>query len=128
MLHLQALELLLDLTQALQLGHPGLEGLHPRAQRVDRLSTHLLDALYLPADRRVLQPRVIDCQFEDWKNGEYKIISFFAKRARGLMARYATTHRLVTVEALQGFDLEGYRYTPAVSTTDKLVFRREAKG
>ncbi len=34
------------------------------------------------ADRKILKPRVIECQFEDWKNGQYKIISFFAKRAR----------------------------------------------
>jgi hypothetical protein len=79
-------------------------------------------------DRKVLKPRVVTCAFEERKGDGYKVVSFMAKRARGLMARYATTHRLVTVEALQGFDLEGYRYTPAVSTTDKLVFRREAKG
>lgn len=77
------------------------------------------------ADRPALKPRVVHCQFEDWKNGEYKIISFFAKRARGLMARYAIRHRIETPEGLQGFDLDGYRLATDVSAPDHLVFRRK---
>jgi hypothetical protein len=42
-------------------------------------------------DRQVLKARIVECVFEDWKSGQYKIISFFAKKARGLMARYAIT-------------------------------------
>jgi cytoplasmic iron level regulating protein YaaA (DUF328/UPF0246 family) len=76
------------------------------------------------ADRPALQPRVIDCQFEDWKSGQYKIISFFAKRARGLMARYAITRRIATPAGLQQFDLEGYAFEPALSTPERLLFRR----
>lgn len=78
------------------------------------------------ADRKALKPRVVDCQFEDWKNGEYKIISFFAKRARGLMARFAIQQRLETPEGLKGFDLDGYRLAPDVSSPDRLVFRRKS--
>jgi len=77
------------------------------------------------ADRKALEPRVIDCQFEDWKNGDYKIISFFAKRARGLMARYAIQQRLETPEGLKGFDLDGYRLASEVSSPDRFVFRRK---
>jgi uncharacterized protein len=77
------------------------------------------------ADRRVLKPRVIDCQFEDWKNGHYKIISFFAKRARGLMARYCIQQRIETPDGLKGFDLDGYRLAPEASSPDHLVFRRK---
>ena len=77
------------------------------------------------ADRRqVLAPRVIECVFEDWKNGAYKIISFFAKRARGLMARHAITQRVATPAGLKKFDAEGYRFEPSVSLRDRLVFRR----
>ncbi|MDT8998997.1 peroxide stress protein YaaA [Paucibacter sp. APW11] len=80
---------------------------------------------YFKAARRpCLQPRVIDCQFEDWKNGQYKIISFFAKRARGLMARYCIERRIDTPAGLQGFNLDGYAYQPELSTPDKLLFRR----
>jgi len=76
--------------------------------------------------RKALAARVVDCQFEDWKGGGYKIISFFAKRARGLMARYAIEHRVRRPEQLQGFDADGYVLAPEVSTPDRLVFRRRA--
>jgi cytoplasmic iron level regulating protein YaaA (DUF328/UPF0246 family) len=76
-------------------------------------------------DRAALKPRVIDCQFEDWKGSGYKIISFFAKRARGLMARYAIQHRLETPEALKDFDLDGYAFAPEASAPDSYVFRRK---
>lgn len=76
------------------------------------------------ADRRVLKARVIDCVFEDWKGGRYKIISFFAKKARGLMARYAITNRVATPKTLEKFDLEGYAFDAPASEPDRLVFRR----
>ena len=50
-----------------------------------------------------------------------------AKRARGLMVRYAVQNRLESVDDLRGFDLEGYRYVPAASEPGRLVFRREAR-
>ena len=75
-------------------------------------------------DRKALQARVIECVFQDFKNGQYKIISFFAKRARGLMARFAIQHQLKTPAALQAFNLDGYAFAPDVSEPDTLVFRR----
>jgi cytoplasmic iron level regulating protein YaaA (DUF328/UPF0246 family) len=77
-------------------------------------------------DRQALKARVIDCVFEDWKDSGYKIISFYAKRARGLMARYAITHRVATPRQLEGFDLDGYAFAPASSQPERLVFRRKA--
>jgi uncharacterized protein len=74
----------------------------------------------------VARTRVIDCAFEDWKDTGYKVISFYAKQARGLMARYAITHRLDTPEALQGFDLGGYGFDAAASDHNRWVFRRRA--
>jgi cytoplasmic iron level regulating protein YaaA (DUF328/UPF0246 family) len=79
-------------------------------------------------DKKALKPRVVTCVFEEFKGGKYKVISFMAKRARGLMVRYAVQHNVHRVEQLQGFDLEGYRYVPAASEADRLVFRREAQG
>lgn len=76
-------------------------------------------------DRKVLKARVIDCVFEDWKGGQYKIISFHAKRARGLMARYAIQHGVTTPRKLEGFDLEGYAFDAAASSPERLVFRRK---
>ena len=75
-------------------------------------------------DRKVLRARVIDCVFEEGKGGHYKVVSFFAKRARGLMARYATQHRISTPKKLEAFDLEGYAFAASVSEPDRLVFRR----
>ncbi|MCW5654316.1 peroxide stress protein YaaA [Hydrogenophaga sp.] len=77
-------------------------------------------------DRKALVPRVVTCVFEERKAEGYKVISFMAKRARGLMARYAVKHRLTLVEQLRRFDLEGYRFHEAASASDRLVFRREA--
>lgn len=79
-------------------------------------------------DRPALKARVIDCVFEDYKGGKYKIVSFFAKRARGLMARYIIQGRLNTVDGLLGFQAEGYRFDAAVSEPDRLVFRRRLDG
>jgi hypothetical protein len=62
--------------------------------------------------------------FEDWKNGRYKIISFFAKRARGMMARYAAEHGITDPEQLKDFDVDGYAFEPAASSEREWVFRR----
>jgi cytoplasmic iron level regulating protein YaaA (DUF328/UPF0246 family) len=78
-------------------------------------------------DRKALKARVIDCVFEDWKPGGYKIISFFAKKARGAMARYAIMKRLATPRQLEAFDLEGYAFDPAASQAQRLVFRRRTQ-
>lgn len=67
---------------------------------------------------------VITPVFEDWKNGKYKIISFYAKRARGLMARYAAVHRVTDAEQLKHFDSEGYAFDESGSTATCWVFRR----
>ncbi|MBV1777430.1 peroxide stress protein YaaA [Burkholderiaceae bacterium DAT-1] len=73
-----------------------------------------------------IRGRVIDCVFEDFKNGKYKIISFFAKRARGLMVRYAALNSVTDPEKLKDFDLDGYRFDPEASSADRWVFRRNA--
>jgi len=78
------------------------------------------------AGRKALQTPVIECVFEDWKADRYKIISFFAKRARGLMARYAIRHRVTTPKALERFDSDGYAFDASASEPDRLVFRRRA--
>jgi len=76
-------------------------------------------------DLKTLKARVIECVFEDYKGGQYKIISFFAKRARGLMARYATLNQVNHPDGLRAFDLDGYAYAAEASSPDRLVFRRK---
>jgi cytoplasmic iron level regulating protein YaaA (DUF328/UPF0246 family) len=71
-----------------------------------------------------LKGRLVSAAFEDWKGGRYKIISFYAKRARGLMSRYAIRNRIDDVDGLKGFGAEGYAFDAEASDTDRLVFRR----
>lgn len=76
-------------------------------------------------DLKVLSSRVITPIFKDWKNGQYKIISFFAKKARGMMAAYQIKNKIVDPEALKGFDGGGYQYNEVMSQGDKWVFSRK---
>lgn len=73
---------------------------------------------------KLLKATVITPIFEDWKNGRYKIISFYAKRARGLMARYAVLNQIDDVAQLKDFDSDGYRFEPQASDELHWVFRR----
>ena len=75
--------------------------------------------------RKALHARIIETEFRDLKNGQYKIISFYAKKARGLMARYVIKNQLHDPLALQQFDAQGYRYSAELSSADKLVFLRD---
>jgi cytoplasmic iron level regulating protein YaaA (DUF328/UPF0246 family) len=76
--------------------------------------------------RPALRARVIDCRFEDWKDGNHKVISFFAKKARGLMARHLIEQRARGPRALETFTAAGYALDRSVSEPDHLVFRRRA--
>jgi cytoplasmic iron level regulating protein YaaA (DUF328/UPF0246 family) len=77
---------------------------------------------------KLLTVPVITPVFEDWKNGKYKIISFFAKRARGMMARYAAEKGISDPAKLKKFDVDGYAFDKAVSTERQWVFRRRVEG
>ena len=79
-------------------------------------------------DQKVLKARVIECVFEEYKGGKYKVISFFAKRARGLLARYAIQKHIQNPEKLKAFNLEGYAYEDSESDVNRWVFRRREKG
>jgi len=73
---------------------------------------------------KLLKARVVTPVFKDFKNGQYKIISFFAKKARGLMARFIIQQRLSNAEQLKTFDLAGYKYSAEQSKANELVFLR----
>jgi cytoplasmic iron level regulating protein YaaA (DUF328/UPF0246 family) len=64
--------------------------------------------------------------FKDLKNGKYKIISFYAKKARGLMASYVIKNRINDVEQIKSFDVNGYCYNEAMSTARDWVFTRDS--
>ena len=74
--------------------------------------------------KKDLDGRLITPEFKNWKNGKYKMISFFAKKARGLMVRYAIDHNIQKAEVLQNFDYDGYHFNLELSRADKWVFSR----
>ena len=74
---------------------------------------------------KLLNADIITPQFKDLKNGQYKMISFFAKKARGLMARYIIDNRITEPEALKSFSEAGYYYSDEQSQGDQWVFLRD---
>jgi len=77
------------------------------------------------ADRKALRLRVITPQFMEIKDDKPRIVSFFAKRARGAMARFVVENRLTEAEAIKDFTSGGYAYEPDLSVGDKWVFVRD---
>ncbi|MCF6345713.1 MAG: peroxide stress protein YaaA, partial [Thiomicrorhabdus sp.] len=75
-----------------------------------------------------LNARIITPIFKDWKGGKYKIISFYAKKARGLMVRYAVDNVIEQAEELKYFDIDGYRFAPELSNETDWVFTRKIEG
>ena len=69
---------------------------------------------------------VVSPVFKDYKSGKYKIISFYAKKARGLMARWIIKNKITDFEELINFDIDGYKYSKAESTTSEPVFLRKS--
>ncbi len=123
------------------LAHPGGRNLYQfwGARIAQHLNTLLADTpapvvvnlasqeYFKAVDQHTLRARVVECVFQDSKaGGPYKIVSFYAKRARGLMARWAILARASAPEQLQGFDLEGYAYCASASSPERLVFRRHS--
>lgn len=72
-----------------------------------------------------LKARIITPIFKDLKNGKYKIISFYAKKARGSMTAYIIRNQLQEASQLENFDVDGYRFSPQDSTLEQLVFLRD---
>jgi cytoplasmic iron level regulating protein YaaA (DUF328/UPF0246 family) len=102
---------------------------HLNALQADEAAPVIVNLASIEYARAALRPalraRVVDCVFEETNaDGSHQIISFFAKKARGLMARYAIEHRAKSVRALRGFEAEGYALDRKASSPTRLVFRR----
>jgi len=96
-----------------------------REQGDDVLLNLASNEYFSSVKRKALNARVIDVDFKDMKNGQYKIISFYAKKARGLMARWVIKERIAKPEQLSAFDYEGYRFSADDSSANHLVFLRD---
>ncbi|MFW5825761.1 MAG: peroxide stress protein YaaA [Marinobacter sp.] len=102
------------------------DALNEELQADDGVLVNLASNEYFRSVRKKkLDARVITPQFKDWKNGQYKMISFYAKKARGLMCRYAITHGITQADDLKGFDLAGYRFSEEQSSGDNWTFLRD---
>ncbi|RZF20720.1 peroxide stress protein YaaA [Halobacteriovorax vibrionivorans] len=71
-----------------------------------------------------LVPELVNIRFLDWKNGKYKVISFNAKRARGMMARYIIENKVKDIEGLKKFNVAGYQYDGFDDASNELIFKR----
>lgn len=95
-------------------------------ERNDKVVINLASNEYFKViDQKRLDAELISPEFKDAKNGQYKMISFFAKKARGMMSRYIIENKINSPEDLQGFDTAGYRYNADLSKKGKPVFTRE---
>ena len=91
----------------------------------DEVFVNLASNEYFSAiDVKALKVPVITPEFKDYKDGKLKMISFFAKKARGMMVRYIIDKNVKTLKGLQGFDYEGYNFDPKLSKGNTLVFTR----
>ncbi len=75
-------------------------------------------------DKKAIKSRIITPEFKDYKDGKLKTISFFAKKARGMMARFVIENQLQSSEEIKKFDKEGYKFDASLSTKDKWIFTR----
>ncbi len=98
------------------------------AAQGDDVLVNLASKEYFSAVRpEKLAGRVVTPVFKERKGNTYKIVGLFAKRARGLMSRYIIDERLDDIEALKGFDAEGYAFEPSLSAADTWVFARSGR-
>ncbi|WLP95135.1 peroxide stress protein YaaA [Psychrobacter sp. M13] len=97
------------------------------ADSEDKVLVNLASNEYFKAvKKKALDAQIITPRFEDEKNGTYKVISFYAKKARGLMVKYAADNKLNHAEQLKQFDLAGYYYCAEASDDKTWTFRRDA--
>ena len=94
-------------------------------QQDDVLVNLASDEYYKSVQPSNLTAQIIKPVFLDNKNGKYKIISFYAKKARGLMCRYIIQNRVTEVEQLKDFDFGGYWFDSASSSKTEFVFKRD---
>ncbi|EAS42318.1 peroxide stress protein YaaA [Photobacterium profundum] len=96
------------------------------AEQGDNILINLASNEYFKSVKpKSLDALLITPVFKDCKNGNYKVISFYAKKARGMMARYIIDNRIKSVDELKQFDVAGYYFVPAESTSKEFIFKRE---
>jgi len=98
------------------------------AAQGDNVLVNLASNEYFSAlEKKVLDAQVVTPVFKDYSSGQYRVLSFFAKKARGRMAAWILRNRVADVAELAGFKLDGYKYSKGESTPEKPVFLRKPK-
>lgn len=98
-----------------------------KAQGDDIILNLASNEYFKSIDKKNIPAKVIDVEFKDFKNDKYKIISFYAKKARGLMSRFMIENQISDPKDLSAFDYEGYYFDKQASTENKLAFKRDSK-
>jgi uncharacterized protein len=95
------------------------------ADSAEPVVVNLASTEYFSAvDKKALKARIVTCHFKEIKDGEARILSFYAKKARGMMARFAIEGRIDKPEGLKEFNVEGYQFDAAISKLNDWVFTR----
>ncbi|MEQ8704063.1 MAG: peroxide stress protein YaaA [Phaeodactylibacter sp.] len=93
----------------------------------DKSVVNLASKEYFSAVKpKELQGKLYQIDFKEHRDGKYKIIAFYAKKARGMMARYAVKNRITSPEGLKAFDVDGYTFNESLSEAQHFIFTRES--
>ncbi|WP_417765275.1 peroxide stress protein YaaA [Spongiibacter tropicus] len=102
------------------------EAINAQLKEAGPLVVNLASNEYFGAVKpKALNAEMVTPVFKDFKNGKYKIISFYAKKARGLMSAYIIKNRITDAEQLKTFDVDGYYFSPEESSDNEWVFLRD---
>jgi uncharacterized protein len=95
------------------------------ADTLEPVVVNLASTEYFSAvDKKALKAKIVTCHFKEIKDGEARVLSFYAKKARGMMARFAIENQIDRPQGLKDFAVEGYEFDPSTSKPDNLVFTR----
>lgn len=102
------------------------EGLNRQLQRLKTpyLINLASNEYFKSVKPKVLEGEIITPEFKDWKNGQYKMMGVYAKKARGQLSRFVITNRLTDPERMKDFDVDGYRFNEELSKGNTWVFTR----
>lgn len=101
------------------------QAIHRELKESDLIINLASQEYFKVLQKHPLKGTLISPEFKDWKNGQYKVISFFAKKARGMMARYLIENKITTLKGLQSFNVSGYQFSKAHSQDRQPVFIRK---
>ncbi|MBD3671372.1 MAG: peroxide stress protein YaaA [Gammaproteobacteria bacterium] len=103
------------------------EGLNAQLKKLksDTLVNLASNEYFKSVKPKALNADIITPEFKDWKNGDYKMLGVYAKKARGQLSRFVIDNRITDPEEMKAFDVDGYRFNKKLSSENKWVFTRK---